>query len=113
MKRWLLALVILAQPGCNDCARPGYPAINVVARDSVAGTVLTAGLAFVTDREYADTAYFNASVPAPLAPNREGSYDLRVIVPGYRIWRRRNIRVRDDGCGVEPVSIEALMQPEG
>jgi hypothetical protein len=110
-------LIVGCNPFTGACTLELRPGIVVEVRDAVTGAPAADGARLVArDGNYVET------VDGPPAPNltflqaageRPGRYDLTVSKPGYHNWTRAGVRVRDGGCHVIPVQLEAQLQPAG
>ncbi len=88
------------------------PAITVMVRDAQTGVAPTvAVMLHLRDGRFADSATGIATAPASqmyptdslslaAAPERNGSYDVRVTARGYKTWEARGVRVALNSCGV-------------
>ena len=111
----LLACIPLA--GCEilplACDDVGHPFLVIEVRDAVTGRPAAEGATGrVTDGEY--TAALQVTSPAHMQPDdweRAGTYDVLIQAPGYREWRRDDVRVRDGGCHVRTVELKAELEP--
>jgi hypothetical protein len=96
---------------CTEEARPG---LSITVRDSVTGVSVANG-AEVIAREgaYADTAQGSllGSGVYSLVYERAGVYDVTVSHPSYQPWARSAVRVTEDECHVQTVSLLARLQP--
>jgi hypothetical protein len=123
MKITLAIPLVLASTGCESlvgiCETYGVSAIGVVIVDSVTQGPLVADTIWgrARDGSYVDSVLFSTigRTEPPItslafATERKGVYDVQVGATGYRTWERRGVRVRDAGCHVIPVSLNARMQ---
>lgn len=115
----LLLASLSAGSGCalapENCTADFRFGLTVLVRDS--STAAPAGDGAIVTAE--DGAYVETltvfpgdwdSVTFVGAGERPGRYALTVSKPGYRAWVRRGVRVGEDGCHVQRVTIEAWLQ---
>lgn len=115
----LLLASLSAGSGCalapENCTAHYRFGLTVLVRDSSTASPAGDG-AIVTaqDGSYVETltAFPGAwdSVTFVGAGERPGRYAISVSKPGYRSWVRRGVRVGEDGCHVQGVTIEARLQ---
>ena len=110
-------LACSTEPGaCTTSVEPG---IVVEIRDSVTGAPVAAqAIGQVEDHRFADSlqAWGSSGNPPILlsrasAFERPGAYVVTVFAQGYRPWVQENVEVREDGCHVRTVRLEARLQP--
>ena len=93
--------------------------INVTATNTLTSAPVDSFYAVARDGAYVDSAsaftFFGPETAylVPLAPERAGIYHVTVSRDGFSTWEQDRIRVIDDedGCHVEPVSLEAPLTP--
>ena len=118
----LLGLLALASckefpsgPVCQDPARldPLTAGILVVAFDSVTMVNATTGTKVVA-RQSATVADSVNSVDgnAVWVGRIVGTYTVTVTKAGYQPWSRSNVDLQADVCGLVPVQVTALLQPQ-
>jgi hypothetical protein len=121
---FLIVLVTVAISGCDllepkvGCTLIAVPGISVSLVDSLTNSPIPVRAATIvaTDGAYADTIFGTALAPdatdtnAGIAYERSGTYTLKVVVAQYREWVKSGIRVTEDQCHVETVSIIARIQ---
>jgi hypothetical protein len=113
-----LVLVVSAAVACDwstgiDCTLDIRPALRVEVQDSITSAPAGQGARIIAkDGVYADTVEVDGPFDGPyrLADERSGIYTLTVEQEGYRLWSRSGIRVTDNECHVETVSIVARLQ---
>jgi len=100
----------------RDCTSIAVPAVSVGVADSLSGTpVAVEAIVRVRDGAYLDSVivpppqpgYF--FLPASLAVERTGNYDVTVTASGYRQWRQGNVRVRDANCHPQTAHLTARL----
>ena len=105
--------------GCNPFSGPCTTDIRwgivVEVRNAVTGESLADGARLIVrDGDYVETV---DGPPVPGFPElraageRAGTYDVTIQKAGYQDWTRTGIRVRDQGCHVETVRLDARLQP--
>lgn len=119
-----LLLALLA--GCGMSSETSFvPAIVVEIYDARTGEPAAYGATVIArDGSYADTvkgsdfAHPGGQISVFVADDRPGTYDVTVTKPGYEIWRRENIRVREvEGDGFfaptrpDQVQLAARLEP--
>jgi hypothetical protein len=113
-----LALLIfgVTLAGCDPgaCTLDVLPGIIVEIRDVVDGTPIAATASgTVTEGSYQDSLrLYDGSLTRAGADEREGIYTVRVLHAGYVPWERTRVRVRDTGCHVDTVTLQADLQRE-
>lgn len=120
---WLGAVLVLVVQGCDifgptACDTIAKPALTVEVADATTGSPIVGALVTATDGDYADSAV-TILLERPgvalvdLATERKGTYDVSVEKEGYRLWTRKDVRVRSDesGCHVATVRLKAELQP--
>ncbi len=111
-----LAMVVLsgALAGCDlgACTLSVEPGVIVEIRDAVDGTPIAATASgSVIEGSYQDSLHlYDGPLRRAGAYEREGTYTVRVLHAGYAPWERTRIRVRDTGCHVDTVMLEADLQ---
>ena len=89
--------------------------LRVQVRDSVTGIPAGVGATVIAvDGSYNETLRSYPELDSLTfygAGEREGTYLVRVTKDGYRTWSRSGIVVRDGGCHVIPVTVQASLQP--
>ena len=124
MRKLFVVLVVLAVAGCDSidglvgrsCTAIAVAGINVKVIDSLTGAPVASGsLVRATEGTFTDSASVPAnrsdldSLSIPLVFERPGTYQVTVEHAGYRIWTKSDVRVRDSGCHVDPVSLTARL----
>jgi hypothetical protein len=123
MKRvWVLSalFLVLGSVACEDddpvCPPVVAPALVVTIVDSLTGAPRSGiATAIATDGTYVDTLQpyaidgLGTELSKAGAYGRPGTYDLRVIAPGYLEWTRASIATRSGECGVNPTGVEAQL----
>jgi hypothetical protein len=104
-----------ALSGCSEwagCTTSVEPGVVVEIRDAVDGTPIAAtASASVTEGSFQDSLrLYDGSLTRAGADEREGTYTLRVFHTGYVTWEQAAVRVRDRGCHVETVTLQANLQ---
>lgn len=115
----LIVAVAVVSAGCNPfstaCTEELRHGINVEVRDAVSGAPAAAGARLtIREGDYVETMDGPAVPELVLlfgAGERAGSYTVTVQKAGYQEWTRRNVIVRDGGCHVLSVRLEARLQP--
>ena len=86
--------------------------LTIVVTDSTTGAPLGGVATIVEVRDGA-----NVDTLPEMAPNeyagageRPGTYSVKVLRSGYRVWQSDGVRVREDECHVIPVRINARLQ---
>lgn len=126
--RLLLLVPALALAGCDafgprECTLDVRPAIEVSIRDAATDEYLAGSASgAVTDGAFRDTLRFSRGHSLPgsdgrtvwtalrAADERPGTYRVEVVVPGYDMWVREGVRVRDGDCHVRTVTLDARLQ---
>ena len=113
-----MAVAALSTGACTEsCLDYGLPAMVVSVSDSTTGAEVSTDsvTAVATDGSYIDIVS-EASVYALqgiyLAYERPGTYAVLVTATGYELWDTAGVRVRMNGCHVEPRSLEARLGPD-
>lgn len=103
-------------PNVRACTLIALPAITMHVRDSVSGAAMARGAtatatdgSFVSTSSYPD-AFTQDDLPLSLAHEREGTYTVNVVKPGYREWRVAGVQVTRDECHVKTVTLTARLQ---
>ena len=104
-----------ALSGCSEwvgCTTSVEPGVVVEIRDAVDGTPMAAtALGSVIEGSFQDSLrLYDGSLTRAGADEREGTYTLRVLHPGYVTWEQAGVRVRDRGCHVETVTLQANLE---
>lgn len=111
----LLAMLPLGT-GCflvpESCTAEFVYGLHVAVRDSLTSAPAAPGAVVIAqERAWFDTLdSFGDSLYFIGAGERAGRYTVTVSKPGYRVWTRSGVLVEEEGCHVETVSIEALLQ---
>ena len=101
------------------CTDVSTPALAVYVRDSVTGLFAASGsTASAVSGSYTDRRIVAANpaldtVPVSLAPDRAGTYDVRISKPGYADWAKSGVVVetsRSQCPYVITVKLTALLQ---
>ena len=99
---------------CTDELRFG---LNVNVVDEATGNTIrnVPITATARDGSFVETHTVTYSDGGPVFPlsfagERAGIYTVEVSAPGYVAWSQSNIRVREDGCHVQPVTITARLR---
>jgi hypothetical protein len=108
---------IPALAGCSEwggCTLSVEPGVLVEIRDAADGTPIAATASgTLMDGSYRDSLRLHdGSLTRAGADERGGTYTVQVLHSGYVPWERRAIRVRDTGCHVDTVTLQAEMQRE-
>ena len=108
-------IVSLAVASCFEseaCTLSIEPGVVVEIRDVADGTPIAAtASATVMDGSYQDSLrLYDGSLTRAGADEREGTYAVQVLHPGYVPWERTGVRVRDTGCHVDTVTLQADLQ---
>jgi hypothetical protein len=118
MRSLLVGPVLLALTGCKDffgCDHIAKWGIVAKVVDATTALGVTGAVAVARDGAFVDTL-LALSPPASAthagATERSGRYRLDVIAPGYQLWSREGIRVREDGCHVETVRLTVSLTPQ-
>ena len=125
LKRYFRAsvfLTVLVAAGCSGSTSPLCTAefrfgLSVYVNDSVTNAPIASGASLVArDGSFADSVTFPSSRPdldaLPLvsAGEREGTYQISVLKPGYLSWSRSNLLITRNECHVNPVRLTALLR---
>ena len=110
-----ILLVSTALAGCSDwagCTTSVEPGIVVEIRDAVDGTPIAATASGrVIEGSFQDSLrLYDGSLTRAGADEREGTYTVRVLHTGYAAWEQTGVRVRDTGCHVDTVTLQANLQ---
>ncbi len=105
--------------GCNPftgaCTTDFRYGLAVEVRDAVTGAAIADGARLIArDGDYVETVEGPPISGLPYlqaAGERPGRYALTVQKAGYQEWTRTNVFVRDGGCHVLEVRLEARLQP--
>lgn len=96
-RKHLLALAVLLLPLLAGCACDQYGVVGLhvdivdaQTRDPVRDATL-----IVRDGDYIETD--SGPPPFHAAFERSGTYEVTIRVPGYEVWRRDGVRVRQTG----------------
>ena len=108
-------IVSLALTSCSEwggCTLSVEPGVLVEIRDAADGTPIAATASgTIMDGSYQDSLrLYDGSLTRAGADEREGTYTVQVLHAGYIPWERRDIRVRETGCHVDTVTLEADLQ---
>lgn len=108
-------MVSLALGSCSEwggCTLSVEPGVLVEIRDAADGTPIAATASGnITDGSYQDSLrLYDSSLMRAGADEREGTYTVQVLHTGYVPWERRGIRVRDTGCHVDTVTLQADLE---
>jgi hypothetical protein len=108
----ILGITLTAGSGCGACTLSVEPGIVVEIRDAVDGAPIAATASgSVTEGSFQDSLHlYDAPLRRAGAYEREGTYTVRVLHPGYVPWERSRVRVRDTGCSVATVTLQADLQ---
>jgi hypothetical protein len=99
------------------CDTGVYPAITLEVRDATTGAPAAEDArGIVRDGAFVDSLRPAGSingVPLSLAAatERAGTYSIEVHKVGYAVWTADNVRVGSGECGVEPVVLQAALEP--
>jgi hypothetical protein len=102
-------------PTCQDPTRidPIPAGILVVAFDSVTMVNTTIGAKIVARQSATVADSVNSADASAVWVGRiAGTYALTVTKAGYQPWSRSNVDVHSDVCGLIPVQVSALLQPQ-
>ena len=107
--------IAAAVPGCSEwggCTTSVEPAVLVEIRDAEDGTPIAATASgTVSDGSFQDSLRLHdGSLTRAGADEREGTYTVRVLHTGYTTWEQTGVRVRDTGCHVDTVTLQADLQ---
>jgi hypothetical protein len=111
----LSMLVTTALSGCSEwgaCTTSVEPGVVVEIRDAVDGTPIAATASgSVHEGSFQDSLrLYDGALSRAGADEREGTYTVRVLHTGYVTWEQTGVRVRDTGCHVGTVTLEADLQ---
>ena len=108
----ILAMTLPGYSGCAACPLSVEPGIIVEIRDAVdGGPIAATASGSVTEGSFQDSLHlYDAPLRRAGVYEREGLYTVRVLHPGYVPWEQTRVRVRDTGCGVATVTLEADLQ---
>lgn len=118
------AAVVVAGVACNSPTSvvcPNVPralqfALTVYVKDSVTtlpgarGATLIARDGAFQDSVTIPLASFD-ELPVELAGSRAGTYSVTVRKNGYLDWTKNGVVVSNAGCGIDPVTLTAKLQP--
>jgi len=114
---WVMVAMVLGACAENPpvaCTEEARPGLSITVRDSVTGASVANGVEIIArDGAWADTArgsILGLGVYA-LVYERAGVYDVTVSHPSYQVWVRAAVRVTEDECHVQTVSLLARLQP--
>jgi hypothetical protein len=116
MRCGLAAGILLVATGCTEsCLDYGLPGIVVSVSDSNSGAQASADTvtAVAADGSYLDSLSelsVNAFTGIHLAYERPGTYVVTVTATGYDAWQATSVRVRQNGCHVNPVQLDARLR---
>ena len=110
-----ISIVSMALAGCSEwggCTLSVEPGVIVEIRDAVDGAPIAATASGgVTDGSFQDSLrLYDGSLTRAGADEREGTYTVRVLHSGYVPWEQTGVRVRDTGCHVDTVTLQANLQ---
>ncbi|HSJ30484.1 MAG TPA: carboxypeptidase-like regulatory domain-containing protein [Longimicrobiales bacterium] len=123
----LLLASVTAGCGILDptvCTLEARPAIQMDVLDSISGSPVR-GHVRIFARDGSQTFEFDSQDivlpptadpdtivfgPFYLAHERPGTYEVTVEAPGYRLWQRTSVRVRDGECHVQMAELTAQLQ---
>jgi hypothetical protein len=116
--RTLLVLIPLVAAGLTNCSEMGgctlsvEPGIVVEIRDAADGTPIAATASgTVSAGTYQDSLQlYDLHLSRAGAFERPGIFTVQVAHPGYVGWERTGVRVRDSGCHVDTVTLQADLQ---
>jgi hypothetical protein len=114
-KALITLLATAALSGCSEwgaCTPSVEPAVLVEIRDAGERTPIAATASgTVSDGSFQDSLRLHdGSLTRAGADEREGTYTVRVLHTGYVTWEQRDVRVRDTGCHVDTVTLQADLQ---
>jgi hypothetical protein len=101
--------------GCENwsvCINSVQPGIVVEIRDVVDGRpIAPTASGMVSDGSFQDSLrLYDRTLQRASAYERPGLYRVRVSHPGYVMWERTGVRVRDSGCHVDMVTLQASLE---
>jgi hypothetical protein len=110
--------VLVVSLGIGSCSQWGgctlsvEPGVLVGIRDAADGAPIAATASgTITDGSYQDSLrLYDGTLMRAGAEEREGTYTVQVRHTGYVPWERRAIRVRDTGCHVDTVTLQADLE---
>ena len=118
----LTGIAFAALAGCERASLPSTCTLPVVlfglhvtVVDSLTNTSPSSAILIARSGAYVDSVGPQARnelgwLGLSAAMERSGTYDLTVRAPGYREWTRAGVRVTDDGCHVDPVTVTARLR---
>ena len=103
-----------ATPTTVNCVDIGVLGIVVRTFDAGTGAPVTVnGTAAAVDGSYREEtvgySFQGGAVAYSFAVERAGRYRVTISVPGYQVWSRDNVNVRQGVCHVETVRIDAQL----
>jgi hypothetical protein len=110
-----ISTISIALTGCSEwgsCTLSVEPAVLVEIRDAGDRTPLAAAASgTVSDGTFQDSLRLHdGSLTRAGADEREGNYTVRVLHAGYVTWEQTGVRVRNTGCHVDTVTLQADLQ---
>jgi hypothetical protein len=109
-----MVIVSAALAGCDvgACSLSVEPGVIVEIRDAVDGAPIAATASgSVAEGSFQDSLrLYDGTLTRAGADEREGTYTVRVLHAGYVPWERTRVRVRDTGCHVDTVTLQAHLQ---
>jgi hypothetical protein len=110
----VLFMVTMALAGCEmgACTLNVEPGVLVEIRDAVEGRPIAATASgSISEGSFQDSLrLYDGTLTRAGADEREGTYAVRVLHNGYVPWERTGVRVRDTGCHVDTVTLQADLQ---
>lgn len=107
------AFVPIGMSACSStlCDLSYHYGLSITVQDSVTSQSLVGDGTTITVRDgsYLDLVQQVGEV-YQAAGERPGTYSIEVQRAGYRDWTRANVRLRDEGCHVERVTVTARLQ---
>jgi hypothetical protein len=112
-----LALLLLSSvlAGCSEwgaCTLSVEPGVLVEIRDAADGTPIAASASgTIIDDNFQDSLRLHdGALTRAGADERAGTYTVRVLHTGYVLWEQTGVRVRETGCHVDTVTLQADLQ---
>jgi hypothetical protein len=110
-----ISIVSMALASCSEwggCTLSIEPGVIVEIRDAVDGAPIAAAASgSVIEGSYQDSLRLHdGSLTRAGADERDGTYTVQVLHTGYVPWEQTGVRVRDTGCHVDTVTLQADLQ---
>jgi hypothetical protein len=106
--------------GCDSTSGPevclaiAEPALSVTVENAESGEPLDDALVIAREGSFADSARTRAgdhTIPATLAHERAGTYEVTAEKAGFSPWNRSGVVVPQGRCGPETVELTAQLAP--